>query len=92
MFNPQTADGRLIILEYGSAEIARHPVFGIGLNEWVRPWYKKQSVDNFWLSHAMRFGLPSLAVARRGARDQLLADRHAVHAHASGGGTTGPAT
>ena len=38
MFNPQTADGRLVILEYGSAEIARHPVFGIGLNDWVRPW------------------------------------------------------
>lgn len=60
MFNPQTATPRLIILEYGSAEVLRHPIFGIGLGEWVRPWYKKHSVDNFWLNYAMRFGLPSL--------------------------------
>jgi hypothetical protein len=59
MFNPQTADGRLVILEYGSREIANHPLFGIGLNQWVRPWWKESSVDNFWLNHAMRFGLPS---------------------------------
>ena len=60
MFNPETAGGRLVILEYGTQEILRHPFFGIGLNEWVRPWDKKPSVDNFWLNHAMRFGLPSL--------------------------------
>jgi hypothetical protein len=59
MFNPQTADGRLVILEYGSREIASHPLFGIGFNQWVRPWWKESSVDNFWLNHAMRFGLPS---------------------------------
>jgi hypothetical protein len=59
MFNPQTADGRLVILEYGSREIANHPLFGIGFNQWVRPWWKQTSVDNFWLNHAMRFGLPS---------------------------------
>jgi hypothetical protein len=59
MFNPQTAEGRLIIIEYGSAEIARHPLFGIGLADWVRPWYKKPSVDNFWLGHAMRYGIPT---------------------------------
>lgn len=59
MFNPQTADGRIVILEYGSREIANHPLFGIGLNQWVRPWWKEPSVDNFWLNHAMRFGLPS---------------------------------
>ena len=62
MFNPQTADGRLIILEYGSAEVIRHPVFGIGLNDWVRPWYKAPTFDNFWLNYAMRFGLPSFAL------------------------------
>ena len=54
MFNPQTADGRLVILEYGSAEVARHPIFGIGLNDWARPGYKEASVDNFWLNSAMR--------------------------------------
>jgi hypothetical protein len=59
MFNPNTADGRLVILEYGTAEIIRHPIFGIGASDWVRPFYKKPSVDNFWLGHAMRYGLPS---------------------------------
>jgi hypothetical protein len=60
MFNPQTADGRLVILEYGTREIINHPLFGIGLSDWVRPWDKGASVDNFWLNHAMRFGVPSL--------------------------------
>jgi hypothetical protein len=60
MFDPQTATGRIVIIEYASAEIARHPLFGIGLGEWVRPWYKSRSMDNFWLNHGMRFGLPSL--------------------------------
>jgi hypothetical protein len=61
MFNPQTADGRLVILDYATREIIAHPLFGIGLNDWVRPWDKGASVDNFWLNHGMRFGVPSLA-------------------------------
>ena len=83
MFNPETASGRLIILEYGSAEIVRHPLFGIGLADWVRPWYKKPSVDNFWLGHAMRYGAPTLlflaaAIAVSFARisTQSTLDRH----------------
>jgi hypothetical protein len=60
MFNPQTAPLRITIFEYGSQEILRHPLFGIGLNEWERPWWSPASVDNFWLNHAMRFGVPSL--------------------------------
>jgi hypothetical protein len=60
MFNPNTADGRLIILDYGTREVLRHPVFGIGLNDWERPWWRKSSFDNFWLFQAMRFGVPTL--------------------------------
>ena len=43
-------------------EVGRHPVFGIGLNDWTRPWWraKMASFDNFWLLQAMRFGLPTL--------------------------------
>ena len=60
-FDPQTGYGRVdIIFHYGSLEVIRHPIFGIGLNDWVRPWWKKSSVDNFWLITAMRFGLPTL--------------------------------
>ena len=42
-------------------EVKRHPVFGIGLNDWTKPWWRadKTSFENFWLGQAMRFGLPS---------------------------------
>ena len=36
------------------------PIFGIGLNDWVRPsWMHSGSFDNFWLLQAMRYGIPS---------------------------------
>jgi hypothetical protein len=59
-FDSNTGWGRTVIFEYGSAEVLRHPLFGIGLGDWVRPWWKKGSVDNFWLLTAMRYGLPAL--------------------------------
>jgi len=60
-FNPYTAFYRLAIWEYGSDEVMRHPMFGIGFNEWLRPWWMHgTSVDNFWLLTAMRFGLPAV--------------------------------
>ena len=67
-FNAHTAYNRIKIWDYGSAEVLRHPVFGIGFNEWVRAWYMSASMDMFWLIHAVRYGLPaailfSLAVA-----------------------------
>ena len=35
------------------------PVFGIGLNDWVRPHFMHSgSMDNFWLVQAVRYGLP----------------------------------
>lgn len=61
MFNPQTAYGRVVNFEYGMAEVRRHPVFGIGLGDWIRPWDRAPTFDNFWLNHGMRFGMPSLA-------------------------------
>lgn len=59
--NPETSYYRLLIWEYGSNEVVRHPFFGIGLNEWVRPiWMSSNSIDNFWLKQAMFFGIPAL--------------------------------
>ena len=62
MFNSNTADGRLVILEYGTKITLEHPVFGIGLNDWERPWWRagKSSFDNFWLLMSMRYGIPTL--------------------------------
>lgn len=56
-----TAYGRTLIWQYGSAVVTRHPVFGIGFNDWARPaWMRSASVDNFWLLVAMRYGIPAV--------------------------------
>lgn len=58
--NPRSAWNRIQIWDYGTAEVARHPVFGIGQNEWVNAPWMSQSMDNFWLFIAVRYGLPGL--------------------------------
>lgn len=62
-FSTTSADGRLVVFDYGMMEVMKHPVFGIGLNDWTRPWYRagKSSFDNFWLLEAMRYGVPTFA-------------------------------
>jgi hypothetical protein len=37
----------------------RNPIFGIGLGEWIRPVWMSDSMDNFWLLIAVRYGLPA---------------------------------
>lgn len=59
-FSPGTGYNRILIWEYGSAEVMRHPLFGIGLGEWVRAPWMSNSMDNFWLATAVRYGLPSM--------------------------------
>jgi hypothetical protein len=59
-FSPQSAYNRTLIWDYGSAEVARHPLFGIGLGDWIRAPWMSDSMDNFWLLTAVRYGLPAL--------------------------------
>ncbi|MEE4188787.1 MAG: hypothetical protein V2I76_10125 [Roseobacter sp.] len=59
-FSKQSAYNRILIFEFGSAEVARHPFFGIGLGDWERPVWMSDSMDNFWLVTAVRYGLPAL--------------------------------
>ena len=59
-FNAGNAWNRIHIWEYGTAEVARHPIFGIGLHEWTRAPWMSTSMDNFWLLIAVRHGLPGL--------------------------------
>lgn len=59
-FSKQSAYNRILIFDFGTAEVARHPVFGIGLGEWERPVWMSDSMDNFWLATAVRYGLPAL--------------------------------
>lgn len=59
-FSKQSAYNRILIFDFGTAEVARHPFFGIGLGEWQRPVWMSDSMDNFWLVTAVRYGLPAL--------------------------------
>lgn len=56
-FSGATAWNRVLIWEYGSAEVMRHPIFGISFNDWTRPAWMVSSFDNFWLLIAMLNGL-----------------------------------
>ena len=58
-FKPATGYYRLLIWEHGSASVAKHPIFGIGYEDWERLSWMHTSVDTFWLAVAMRNGLPA---------------------------------
>lgn len=58
-FSAHNAYWRAIIFEWGMINIWSSPIFGIGLNDWVRPWYMYSgSMDNFWLVMGVRYGIP----------------------------------
>ncbi|WP_262693630.1 hypothetical protein [Kordiimonas aquimaris] len=59
-FSANSAYNRVHIWNYGTAEVARHPIFGIGLNDWIRAPWMSSSMDNFWLLTTVRYGLPAL--------------------------------
>ena len=62
-FDPQTGWYRVAIWDFGSDSVLNHPIFGIGLADWARPrWMASDSVDNFWLLTAMRYGIPALVL------------------------------
>ncbi len=48
-FSAQSSYNRILIWEYGTAEVARHPIFGLGLGDWIRAPWMSASMDNFWL-------------------------------------------
>jgi hypothetical protein len=56
-FNPGTAWGRIAIWDAGSAAMWGSPIMGIGLNDWPKPAWISNSVDNFWLLNGMRHGV-----------------------------------
>lgn len=57
-FSLQSSYNRILIWHYGTQNVLENPLFGLGLNDWVRPRWMSASVDNFWLLVAMRYGLP----------------------------------
>lgn len=50
---------RKLIWMYGVESVQNHPLFGTGMSEWDRPTWMASSIDNFWLFHAVRYGLPA---------------------------------
>jgi hypothetical protein len=58
-FSPETAYLRRVLFEFGTEQIARTPVFGVGFNPWPLPFWMTGSLDNFWLMLAVVFGLPT---------------------------------
>jgi hypothetical protein len=61
-FSAQSSYNRILIWEYGTAEVARHPIMGLGLGDWIRAPWMSASMDNFWLVVAVRYGLPALVL------------------------------
>ena len=59
-FSAQSAYNRINIWIYGTAEVYRNPLLGIGLGDWIRAPWMSDSMDNFWLLTAVRYGLPAL--------------------------------
>jgi hypothetical protein len=62
-FDPSTGWARILTWDYGTVSVLNHPLLGIGLADWERPrWMPNDSVDNFWLVTAMRYGIPPLVL------------------------------
>lgn len=65
--NAHTAYWRALIFEWGMVNVWANPIFGLGLNDWVRPVYMYSgSMDNFWLLMAVRYGIPGFLLLASG--------------------------
>lgn len=72
-FSQGSSYNRILIWQYGSAEVWRHPVFGIGFEEWERPSWMSGSMDNMWLVMAVRHGIPAFLLLALAFGSMLLA-------------------
>lgn len=59
-FSSGTAYTRVYIWTYGIQNVIDNPIFGLGLNPWVRPHWLTSSIDNNWLLLAVRGGFPTI--------------------------------
>ena len=66
-FSADSAYWRATIFDWGMVNVWAHPIWGLGLNDWVRPvWMHTPSIDNFWLLSAMRYGIPGFTFLAAG--------------------------
>lgn len=61
-FNEYSAYLRIHMWNFGTASILNHPLFGIGFNDWERPFWMTSSIDMFWIVHGVRHGIPAMAM------------------------------
>jgi len=61
-FNPVTGYYRMFQWQYTMDDIADHPLFGIGLNDWTRPDWLNSSIDSFWLLMTLQHGVIASAI------------------------------
>ena len=66
-FSAHNAYWRAIIFDWGMKNVWSSPFVGIGMNDWVRPFYMTSgSMDNFWLVMAVRYGIPGFLLLATG--------------------------
>jgi len=66
-FSAHNAYWRGQIFTWGMVNVWANPIFGLGLNDWVRPFYMYSgSMDNFWLVMAVRYGIPGFSLIAAG--------------------------
>lgn len=71
-FSAHTAYWRSIIFDWGIYNVWLHPFVGLGLGDWIRPYYMYSgSMDNFWLVMAVRYGIPGLLTIAIGYADAI---------------------
>ena len=59
-FNSGSAYNRILIWQYGTAQLFKVPFFGMGVHapDWERAPFMSSSMDNFWLVVAVSYGIP----------------------------------
>ncbi len=66
-FSSHNAYWRSIIFDWGMKNVWMNPFLGLGLRDWIRPWYMRSgSMDNFWLVMAVRYGIPGFLLIASG--------------------------
>ncbi|VVP27711.1 hypothetical protein PS900_04191 [Pseudomonas fluorescens] len=58
--NSETAYTRYLQWQFASEDISNHPFFGIGFNEWTRPFWLPPSIDSYWLVTVLQNGVLAL--------------------------------
>src|SRR6185436_2090644 len=53
-FSQGNSYNRVLIWEFGSASVWKHPLMGIGRGDWERASWMSASMDNFWLVLVVR--------------------------------------